>query len=54
MVIDKKEHQQLLLEMFKQTQFPGQFLELAYELKKAIEQSEIKDEGSVTKDRDHS
>jgi hypothetical protein len=43
MVIDKKEHQQLLLEMFKQTQFPGQFLELAYELKKAIEQAEIKD-----------
>lgn len=44
MVIDKKEHQQLLLEMFKNTQFPRQFIELAYELNKAIEQAEVKDE----------
>lgn len=41
MVIDKKEHQDFLLEMIKQVQFPGQYLDLAYEIKKAIETAEI-------------
>lgn len=42
MVLDKKEHQAFLLEMFKQTSFPGHVLDAAYEVKKAIEAAEIK------------
>jgi len=41
MVIDKIDHQKLLLEMFRQIQIPGQYLELAYEVKKAVESAEI-------------
>lgn len=42
MVIDKKEHQAFLLEMFKQVSFPGQLLDTAHEVKKAIESAEVK------------
>jgi hypothetical protein len=36
MVIDKEQHRVLLLEMFSQISFPGQHLEIACELKRAI------------------
>lgn len=44
MIIDKPEHKALLLELFKQSQFPGQLLELAYEVKKTIEAAEVKEQ----------
>lgn len=43
MVIDKKEHQQFLLEMFKQVNFPGHLIDLAYELKVAVATAEVKE-----------
>ena len=36
MVINKPEHQQFLLELFKQVNFPGSILDLAYEVKQEI------------------
>lgn len=44
MIIDKQEHKALLLEVFKQVQFPGHILDLAYEVKKAIESAEVKEQ----------
>jgi hypothetical protein len=41
MVIDKPEHQQILLEMINQATFPGRLLETAAELKRAIESAEV-------------
>jgi len=46
MILDKKDHQQFLLEMMKQVNFPGSLLDLAYEIKKAIESAEIKESAS--------
>lgn len=43
MVLDKKEHQAFLLELIKQMTFPGQVLETAYEVKKAVETAQVKD-----------
>jgi hypothetical protein len=41
MTLDKEEHKQFLLELFKQAQFPGHILELAYDVKKAITEATI-------------
>lgn len=41
MTFDKEEHRKLLMEMFTQLNFPGQFLELAYELKQAAMKASI-------------
>lgn len=42
MVLDKKEHQLFLLEMLKHMNFPGQLLDTAFEVKKAVESAEVK------------
>jgi hypothetical protein len=42
MILDKKEHQAFLLELFHQVQFPGKTLDIAYEIKRAIMSAEIK------------
>lgn len=42
MVIDKEEHKQFLLEIINQVQFPGNLLEIAFELKAAIKSATIK------------
>jgi len=47
MVIDKKEHQAFLLKLIEQTQFPGQFLEIAYEIKQAIKAAEVKEKETM-------
>lgn len=36
MTFDKPEHQQFLFELMKQAQYPGNLLELAFEVKQAI------------------
>lgn len=36
MVINSEEHRAFLLEIFKQVQFPGHLLDLAYEVKREI------------------
>lgn len=41
MVINKEEHRQFLLELMKQMQYPGSILDLAYEVKKAVESAEV-------------
>lgn len=41
MVIDKFEHQKLLLELIKVSNFPGQILDLVVEVRKSIESAEI-------------
>ncbi|MBO0943367.1 hypothetical protein J1N44_17045 [Acidovorax temperans] len=41
MIIDKEHHRAFLLEMFRQVQIPGQHLEFAYEVKKAIESAPV-------------
>jgi len=42
MQVDKIEHKDLLLKMFEVMNFPGSMIELALELKYAIQQAEIK------------
>ena len=37
MTFDKPEHQQIVAQLIEQAQFPGKMLELALELKKAVE-----------------
>ncbi len=41
MKIDKKEHQDILLQMMDAAQFPGKLLETAAELKRAIAEADI-------------
>jgi non-homologous end joining protein Ku len=41
MIIDKIEHQQILLELIKQANFPGNVVEIISELKKSIQEAEI-------------
>ena len=41
MKLDSEEHRQFLLEMFRQVNFPGDVLELAYSIKKAVETADI-------------
>jgi len=45
MTLDDEQHRKFLLEMFKQVSFPGTILELAVEVKKAIEGAEIAPKG---------
>jgi hypothetical protein len=40
MTLDNETQRQFLLEMFKQVQFPGHLLDLAYEVKTAIQKAE--------------
>jgi hypothetical protein len=41
MIIDKPEHQKILLELINQANFPGNILELMVEVKKAIVDAKI-------------
>jgi hypothetical protein len=41
MILDSEEHRAFLLEMIKQTQFPGQFIERACEVKRAVERAVV-------------
>ena len=43
MQVDKIEHKDLLLKMFEVMNFPGAMIELALELKYAIQQAEVKE-----------
>ena len=45
MVIDKPEHQQLLLELINAASFPGAALELAAEVKQAIQSAKVGEDG---------
>jgi hypothetical protein len=40
MTLDNETQRQFLLEMFKQVQFPGHLLDLAYEVKAAVQKAE--------------
>jgi hypothetical protein len=40
MTLDNETHRQFLLEIIKQSQFPGHLLDLAYDLKTAIQKAE--------------
>lgn len=42
MVFDNKEHQQIVLQLINQAQFPGALLEKASELKASVLSAEIK------------
>jgi hypothetical protein len=42
MVLDSEIHRQFFLEMFKQVNFPGNVIELAVEVKKAVETASVK------------
>jgi len=42
MTLDNEKQRALLLELFKQVHFPGEALEVAYELKQAIKDAEVK------------
>ena len=44
MTLDKIEHKELLLKMFDIMNFPGNLLEVALELKYAIQQADVKQE----------
>lgn len=44
MTLDKETHRQFLLELFKQTNFPGHLIDLVYEVKQAIEKAEVNGE----------
>lgn len=44
MTIDKPEHQKLLLELLNAATYPGHIIELACELKRAIEAAQIEDQ----------
>lgn len=46
MQFDKIEHKQLVQEMIKNTNFPGQIAELVVELKRAVEMAEVKSESN--------
>jgi hypothetical protein len=41
MTLDNEKQRQFLLEMFKQVQFPGQVLDVAYAVKQAVMQAQI-------------
>lgn len=41
MKLDKPEHKQFLLEMIGQVSFPGRILDMAYEVKKAVEGAQL-------------
>jgi hypothetical protein len=41
MILDNEQQRKFLLEMFTQVNFPGQFLELAYAVKQALQQAQI-------------
>jgi len=42
MTLDNEKQRQFLLELFKQVQFPGEVLEIAFEVKQAIKAAEVK------------
>lgn len=44
MTLDKPEHRDFLLEIMVQVNYPGRYLELACEVKRAIESAGIADE----------
>ena len=50
MTFDKPEHKALILEMFKQMQFPGHALEIAFETKRAVQDSTIECTASALMD----
>jgi len=41
MTLDNETQRQFLLEVIKQVQFPGHLLDLAYEVKTAIQKAEV-------------
>lgn len=41
MTLDNEQQRQFLLEMFKQMNFPGQHLDLAFEVKRAIVMAQV-------------
>jgi hypothetical protein len=43
MILDNKTQQEFLLQVIKQVSFPGELLELAYEVKQAILNAEVKE-----------
>jgi hypothetical protein len=47
MVIKTEEHKRFLLELMAQVQYPGQLLDLAYEVKKEIESATVGTEKKV-------
>lgn len=42
MVFDKPEHKQFILELMQQVQYPGQVLDLAYEIRQAVKNAEVR------------
>lgn len=42
MTFDKQEHKDICLQCINQTSFPGHLLDIAYELKKAVESAEVR------------
>ena len=44
MTIDKPQHQQFLLELLKQANYPGHLLDLAYEVKCALLEAKVEQE----------
>jgi hypothetical protein len=47
MLIDKLDHQKLLLEMLVRSNYPGHMIELAVELKAAVQNAEIAEKQPV-------
>lgn len=43
MVLDNEQQRQFLLEMFKQVNFPGNILEVAYQIKQDILKAPVKE-----------
>jgi hypothetical protein len=41
MVIDKPEHQAFFLELIKQAQYPGHVIDLAFEVKQAVQAATV-------------
>lgn len=41
MILDNEQQRQFLLEIFKQVNFPGQILDIAYAVKQALQQAQI-------------
>lgn len=41
MTLDKPEHRTFLLELMEQVNFPGKFLDLAYEVKQALQAAQV-------------
>lgn len=41
MVIDREEYKRFLLQLIASGSFPGEYLDIAYAVKKAVEQAEV-------------